>query len=76
MEESLMQLMRLLGDEEPQLRRRRIRNSNKNGRRQNTQSNTGTQNMEGLINNTGYVEGNGNGCIILGGFDSSTKTFD
>lgn len=31
-------------------------------------SNTGTQNMKGLINNTGYTKGNGNGSIIFGGF--------
>lgn len=37
---------------------------------------TGTQNLEGLINNTGYVQGNGNGSIIMGGFDSSTNTFN
>ncbi|CAJ1963206.1 unnamed protein product [Sphenostylis stenocarpa] len=29
-------------------------------------NNSGTQNMKGLINNTGYVEGNGNGSIVLG----------
>ncbi|ESW19348.1 hypothetical protein PHAVU_006G117000 [Phaseolus vulgaris] len=38
-------------------------------------NNSGTQNMTGLINNTGYVEGNGNGSIISGGFDSSTKNY-
>ncbi|KAK7246274.1 hypothetical protein RIF29_41136 [Crotalaria pallida] len=39
-------------------------------------NNSGTQNMEGLINNTGYVEGNGNGSIVFGNFDSSTRTFN
>jgi len=38
-------------------------------------NNSGTQNMSGLINNTGYVVGNGNGSIISGGFDSSTKNY-
>ncbi|KAK7387987.1 hypothetical protein VNO78_22786 [Psophocarpus tetragonolobus] len=36
-------------------------------------NNTGTQNMRGLINNTGYTKGNGNGSIVFGGFDSSTN---
>ncbi|CAJ1940869.1 unnamed protein product [Sphenostylis stenocarpa] len=29
-------------------------------------NNTGTQNMSGLINNTGYTKGNGNGSIVFG----------
>ncbi|WVZ11604.1 hypothetical protein V8G54_016134 [Vigna mungo] len=29
-------------------------------------NNTGTQNMRGLINNTGYTKGNGNGSIVFG----------
>ncbi|KAK4265883.1 hypothetical protein QN277_026875 [Acacia crassicarpa] len=36
-------------------------------------SNTGTQNMKGLINNTGFTTGNGNGSIIFGSFDTSTR---
>ena len=36
-------------------------------------NNTGTQVMRGLINNTGYTKGNGNGSIILGNFDTSTR---
>ncbi|OIW19859.1 hypothetical protein TanjilG_27225 [Lupinus angustifolius] len=39
-------------------------------------NNTGTQNLRGLINNTGYTKGNGNGSIIFGGFDSSTRTYN
>ncbi|CAL0320104.1 unnamed protein product [Lupinus luteus] len=39
-------------------------------------NNTGTHNMKGLINNTGYIKGNGNGSIIFGGFDSSTRTYN
>ncbi|CAK8531570.1 unnamed protein product [Lathyrus sativus] len=79
---SLLELLRLLDDEaaderQPQPRRRNRRAA---ARRQNppkdTFSNSGTQNMEGLINNAGYVEGNGNGAIIYGGFDSSTKTYN
>jgi len=84
---SMLQLLRLLDEdhvEEPQPRqppRRRNRNGTSAvARRQNpppdTHSNSGTQNMEGLINNTGYVHGNGNGSIIFGGFDSSTMNFD
>ncbi|CAK8563771.1 unnamed protein product [Lathyrus sativus] len=38
-------------------------------------NNKGTQNMTGLINNTGYTKGNGNGAIIFGGFDSSNKRY-
>ncbi|CAL0304951.1 unnamed protein product [Lupinus luteus] len=38
-------------------------------------NNTGTQNMKGLINNNGYTMGNGNGSIIFGAFDSSTRTY-
>nr|KYP57895.1 hypothetical protein KK1_004179 [Cajanus cajan] len=38
-------------------------------------NNTGTQNMRGLINNTGYTKGNGNGSIIFGGFDSSKSWY-
>ncbi|AES65015.1 hypothetical protein MtrunA17_Chr2g0294521 [Medicago truncatula] len=83
---SLMQLLNLLDEdhvEEPQPRQPRRRNRNGSSavaRRQkpppDTFSNGGTQNMEGLINNTGYVHGNGNGSIIFGGFDSSTMNFD
>ncbi|KAI4346183.1 hypothetical protein L6164_013255 [Bauhinia variegata] len=36
--------------------------------------NSGTQNIEGLVNNTGSVNGNGNGAMVFGGFDSSTNT--
>ncbi|CAL5184283.1 unnamed protein product [Lathyrus oleraceus] len=79
---SLVELLRLLDNEardEPQPQPRR-RNRKAAARRQNppsdTLSNSGTQNMEGLINNTGYVQGNGNGSIIYGGFDSSTKTYN
>nr|AFK40833.1 unknown [Lotus japonicus] len=36
-------------------------------------NNTGTQNLRGLINNTGYTKGNGNGSVIFGGFDSTTR---
>lgn len=82
MADSLAQLLRLLEEdhvEEPQPRRRN-RNTRVGARRQNSTShslsNTGTQNMEGLINNTGYVQGNGNGSIVFGGFDSSTKNFN
>lgn len=39
-------------------------------------NNTGTQNMKGLINNTGYTKGNGNGSIVFGGFDSSSRTYN
>ncbi|XP_058730547.1 uncharacterized protein LOC131602442 [Vicia villosa] len=39
-------------------------------------NNKGTQNMTGLINNTGYTKGNGNGAIIFGGFDSSNKRYN
>jgi len=39
-------------------------------------NNTGTQNMKGLINNTGYTKGNGNGSIIFGGFDSSNRRYN
>ncbi|KAI4334954.1 hypothetical protein L6164_013649 [Bauhinia variegata] len=35
--------------------------------------NAGTQNMMGLINNTGHTNGNGNGSVILGGFNNSTN---
>ena len=35
-------------------------------------SNSGTQELRGLINNTGYTKGNGNGSVILGNFDTST----
>ncbi|KAI4346182.1 hypothetical protein L6164_013260 [Bauhinia variegata] len=35
--------------------------------------NSGTQHIGGLINNTGNVNGNGNGSIVYGGFDSSTN---
>ncbi|KAK7348079.1 hypothetical protein VNO80_22628 [Phaseolus coccineus] len=38
-------------------------------------NNTGTQNMSGLINNTGYTKGNGNGSIVFGGFNSSTNSY-
>ncbi|KAE9604491.1 hypothetical protein Lal_00011059 [Lupinus albus] len=38
-------------------------------------NNTGKQNMKGLINNTGYTMGNGNGSIIFGAFDSTTRTY-
>ncbi|BAT77065.1 hypothetical protein LR48_Vigan01g299600 [Vigna angularis] len=38
-------------------------------------NNTGTQNMRGLINNTGYTKGNGNGSIVFGGFNSSTNSY-
>lgn len=80
---SLMELLRLLDDEagdEPQPQPRR-RNRRAAVRRQNppptgSLSNSSTQNMEALINNTGYVEGHGNGSIIYGGFDSSTKTYN
>ncbi|KAG5011063.1 hypothetical protein JHK82_019700 [Glycine max] len=37
-------------------------------------NNTGTQNIRGLINNTGCTKGNGNGSIVFGGFDSSNKS--
>ncbi|KAJ7955217.1 hypothetical protein O6P43_021846 [Quillaja saponaria] len=38
--------------------------------------NSGTQNLKGLINNTGYTSGNGNGSIVFGNstFDGSRKT--
>ncbi|KAL5097859.1 hypothetical protein RYX36_002186 [Vicia faba] len=80
---SLMELLRLLHDEagdEPQPQPRR-RNRRAAARQQNppptgTLSNSGTQNMEGLINNAGYVEGHGNGSIVYGSFDSSTKTYN
>ena len=39
-------------------------------------NNTGTQNLRGLINNTGYTKGNGNGCFVLGDFDSSTRNYN
>ncbi|KEH32342.1 hypothetical protein MtrunA17_Chr4g0068261 [Medicago truncatula] len=39
-------------------------------------NNTGTQNMKGLINNSGYTKGNGNGSIIFGGFDSSNRRYN
>ena len=32
-------------------------------------NNSGTQAMRGLINNTDYTKGNGNGSIILGNFE-------
>ena len=32
------------------------------------------QNIKGLINNTGFSTGNGNGSIIFGSFDTSTHT--
>ncbi|GAU37443.1 hypothetical protein TSUD_206790 [Trifolium subterraneum] len=39
-------------------------------------NNTGTQNMKGLINNSGYAIGNGNGSIIFGSFDSSNRRYN
>ncbi|CAI8583926.1 unnamed protein product [Vicia faba] len=39
-------------------------------------NNKGTQNMRGLINNTGYTKGNGNGSIVFGGFDSSNRRYN
>jgi len=59
-----MQFMRLwdenASEEEPQPRRR-----NRNGGRPVVAR--GTPHMNGLINNNGYVHGNGNGCLNLGG---------
>ncbi|CAJ2662475.1 unnamed protein product [Trifolium pratense] len=77
MADQLMQLMRLFNDdheEEPQPRQPRRRN--RNGARTVARRHDGTPHMEGLINNNGYVQGNGNGSIILGGFDSSTSNFN
>jgi hypothetical protein len=80
MADQLMQLIRLNGlinedpEEEPQLRQPRRRN--RNGSRAIARQHDGTPHMQGLINNTGYVQGNGNGSIILGGFDSSTSYFN
>uniref|UniRef100_A0A151UFC7 Uncharacterized protein n=1 Tax=Cajanus cajan TaxID=3821 RepID=A0A151UFC7_CAJCA len=84
MADSLMQLMRLLGEDhvdEPQPQpqphtRRRNRNITRARAPPQSLSNSGTQNMKGLINNTGYVEGNGNGSIIFGSFDATTRTFN
>ncbi|XP_045832190.1 uncharacterized protein LOC123923544 [Trifolium pratense] len=39
-------------------------------------NNRGTQNMKGLINNSGYTRGNGNGSIIFGSFDSSNRRYN
>ncbi|KAI4346194.1 hypothetical protein L6164_013266 [Bauhinia variegata] len=36
--------------------------------------NSGTQHIGGLINNTGQTNGNGNGSVVFGGFDSSRNT--
>ncbi|KAK7412886.1 hypothetical protein VNO78_04609 [Psophocarpus tetragonolobus] len=88
MADSLAGLLRLLDqvpreDEPPSppLQPRRNRNPRPRAPRHNARSppqslnNSGTQNIKGLINNTGYVEGNGNGSIIFGGFDSTTNTY-
>ncbi|BAT87799.1 hypothetical protein LR48_Vigan09g167900 [Vigna angularis] len=90
MADSLARLMRLLdqmGEDEAAPEPRRNRNNRNRAPRNNSAppshnsssppkfNNSGTQNMTGLINNAGYVEGNGNGSIISGGFDSSTKNY-
>ncbi|KAJ7980377.1 hypothetical protein O6P43_003660 [Quillaja saponaria] len=36
-------------------------------------NNSGTQNMRGLINNTGYTSGEGNGSLVFGTFQSSRR---
>ncbi|TKY54224.1 hypothetical protein E2542_SST18630 [Spatholobus suberectus] len=79
---SLVQLLRLLGGvEEPmETQPRHSPNPGVVAPRRSEEpprdsfNNTGTQNMRGLINNTGYTKGNGNGSIIFGGFDSSNKS--
>ncbi|KAK7329551.1 hypothetical protein VNO77_23721 [Canavalia gladiata] len=92
MADSLMQLLRLLDENpvegaQAQAQPRRHRNTRGGALRHNAPSNShnsppqsfnnsSTQNMKGLINNAGYVQGNGNGSIIFGGFDSSTRTFN
>ncbi|TKY72510.1 hypothetical protein E2542_SST01251 [Spatholobus suberectus] len=85
MSDSSMQLLRLLDEnpvDEPQAQPRRNRNRvprhNAPSRDSSPQSvsNSGTQHMKGLINNTGYVKGNGNGSVIFGTFDSSIRTYN
>ncbi|KAK7303692.1 hypothetical protein RJT34_14605 [Clitoria ternatea] len=86
MADSLMQLLRLLGEEDhaeesqPQTLQRHRNNRVGALRRHNSPphslANSGTQNMNGLINNAGYVQGNGNGSIIFGPFDSTTRTYN
>ncbi|KAL2341685.1 hypothetical protein Fmac_009625 [Flemingia macrophylla] len=88
--ESLMQLMRLLGEDdhvdEPQPQPRRNHNTARvRAPHHNAQfhdlppqsfSNGGSQNMKALINNTGFGNGNGNGSIVFGNFDASKRTFN
>ena len=79
MADSLMQLLRLVDEDlgvEPRPRPRPNRSgASCHNSPSHSASNSGTQNLHGLINNTGYVNGNGNGSIVFGGFDSSTKNY-
>jgi hypothetical protein len=86
----LLQLLRLLDgndtdDESIETRSRYSPNSDVTAPRQRatpqdqslaSYNNKGTQNMKGLINNSGYTKGNGNGSIIFGGFDSSNRRYN
>ncbi|KAL4397988.1 hypothetical protein HN51_002568 [Arachis hypogaea] len=80
MADSLFRLFGLIDDEdESDLEPRPLHNqgggvasSRKSTKPRNSLNKTETQNLKGLINNTGHAEGNGNGSIIFGGFDSST----
>ncbi|KAK7363493.1 hypothetical protein VNO77_05637 [Canavalia gladiata] len=77
---SLLQLLRLLDDGDDPAETRPRHPPNNPGvvaphQPKASFNNTGTQHMAGLINNTGYTKGNGNGSIILGGFDSSTRNY-
>ncbi|KAJ1395293.1 hypothetical protein SESBI_33445 [Sesbania bispinosa] len=85
---SLLQLLRLFDDDEEPVETRPRRHSpnpdvvtppqyhTPQEQPRASFNNTGTQNMRGLINNTGYTKGNGNGSIIFGGFDSSNRRYN